>query len=159
MTQASAPRGAAPVGLLTELGAFECAAILYLRLWCDSIEAQRQVGDDFARVLGRARGRNAARSLGQLCELCSRYGRRPMARHQVGCQCLGGDESCFAQLVAAAADGDRDDAMMLAALIVRADVASALVAFAESYGLALRSLTRACLAEIPARPDTAPTLH
>lgn len=158
MTHAAVPRGAAPVGQLSELDAFECAAVLYLRLWCDGIAAQEQVSADFARVLGCPRGRNAARSLGHLCQLCARYGRRPMIHHQVGCACLGGDESCFAQLVAAAADGQRDDAMMMAALIVRADVASSLVAFAESYGLALRSLTRASLAEIPS-PHPAATLH
>ena len=66
-----------------------------------------------------------------------------MIRHGLGCACLGADESCFAQMIAAASEGAREDAMMLAALIVRPDFAPALASLSEEFGLALRRMTAA----------------
>ena len=45
-------------------------------------------------------------------------------------------------MIGAAADGAREDAMMLAALIVRPDFAPALAALSEQLGLALQRMTR-----------------
>jgi len=50
-------RGGAPVGFLSELGPIECTAITYLRLWCQSLEAQTAIARDFQIVFGSARGR------------------------------------------------------------------------------------------------------
>lgn len=154
--QSSGKRGGAAVGLMTELAPVEAAAVLYLRLWCNGAAAQGQVRDDFVMLLGPDHGPAAVRSLEQLCDLCVRYGRRPLIRHHVACKCLGGDESCFANFIAAASEGEREDAMWIATMMVRADLAPCLVNLAESLGLALKRMARL------ATPTTHPnkkTLH
>lgn len=77
----------------------------------------------------------------RLCSLCAHHGRRPLIRHGLGCSCLGADENCFAQMIAAASEGAREDTMMLAALIVRPDFAPALAALSEELALALRRMS------------------
>lgn len=97
-----------------------------LRLWSDAVEGRSALPEGHSTELLR-----------QICGLCASYGRRPLMRHGLGCACLGADEACFAHMVAAAATGAREDALMLAALIVRPDLAPALVALSEQLGLAL----------------------
>ncbi|GGE59835.1 hypothetical protein GCM10011517_29270 [Actibacterium pelagium] len=62
-------------------------------------------------------------------------------RHELACQCLGADESCFANLIAEAAEGDPEDAMLIATLLVRADMAPCLAALARDVGLALKRMS------------------
>ena len=50
-------RGGAPVGFLSELGPIEANAITYLRLWCQSVDAQDAIARDFQVVFGETRGR------------------------------------------------------------------------------------------------------
>lgn len=148
-------RGGAPVGYLSELGPVEAGAVMYLRLWRDGPEAQSQVWNDFATVLGSRQGKEAIQSFEALCDLCSRHGRRPLMRHHVTCQCLGADESCFANFVGYAVDGDHEDALLIATTIVRPDFAPTLVGLAQNFGLALR-----CMAlKAGSKPDTPKRLH
>lgn len=140
MTGGNPHRGGAPVGLITELEALEASAVLYLRLWFDGPEAQAQVWNDFAQGLGPAAGRHALQNFEALCDLCSRQARRPLMRHRVSCKCLGADECCFANVVAAASEGAREDAFMLASAMLRADAAALIVPLAEAFGLALRRM-------------------
>lgn len=149
MSGPSARRGGAAVGVLDDLEPTEMAAVIYLRLWCDGAQAQQQVWNDFARTLGAGHGRTALKSLESLCRLCADHGRRPLMRHGVKCRCLGADEACFANFIAAAAEGDTEDAMLLATLLVRADIAPSLLDAARSLGLALRRLS---IAESMDRP-------
>jgi hypothetical protein len=58
-----------------------------------------------------------------------------VACHDIACPCVGGDEYALARFVALAAEGDREDAVLLAALLVRADVALCLAPLAEEVGL------------------------
>ncbi len=141
--------GRLPVGHVAELEPLEASAVLYLRHWCDGPEAKAQVWNDFSRCLGAEPGRAALKSLERFCELCIRHGRRPLMRHSLKCRCLGADEACFANLIAAAAEGAREDALLLATLMVRPDVAPSLVMQAETLGLALKRIARA--APIPDR--------
>lgn len=133
-------RGGAPVGYITELGPVEAGAVLYLRLWCDGPDAQTQVWNDFATALGPQSGRKALKSFETLCDLCLRHGRRPLMRHHVTCKCLGADESCFANFVGYASEGEREDALLIAMTMVRPDIAPALVGVAQDFGLALRRM-------------------
>jgi hypothetical protein len=133
-------RGAAPVGHVAELGPLEAAAVCYLRLWCDSPGAQEQVRRDFAGTLGPVAGHQAAGALEDLCGLCARHGRRALMRHQPSCTCLGADEACFANLIALATEGEREDALLIATLIVRADVAAHLMVAAQTFGLAIKRM-------------------
>ncbi|AAV94095.1 hypothetical protein KQ247_12625 [Ruegeria pomeroyi] len=123
---AAVHRGGAAVGHLADLPTLEASAVHCLRLWSDATEGRAALPE------GRS-----AELLKQICGLCASYGRRPLMRHGLGCACLGADEACFAHMVAAAATGAREDALMLAALIVRPDLAPALVALSEQLGLAL----------------------
>jgi len=148
-------RGGAPVGYVTELGPVEAGAVLYLRLWCDGPDAQAQVWNDFATALGPERGRKALKSFETLCDLCVRHGRRPLMRHHLTCKCLGADESCFANFVRYASDGEREDALMIATTIVRPDVAPMLVSVAQEFGFALKQM--AIKANQPIRRSS--TLH
>ncbi|KMW59781.1 hypothetical protein AIOL_004765 [Candidatus Rhodobacter oscarellae] len=133
-------RGGAPVGYVAELGPVEAGAVLYLRLWCDGPEAQTQVWNDFVTALGHERGRSALKSFETLCDLCVQHGRRPLMRHHVTCKCFGADESCFANFVGYASEGEREDALLIATTIVRPDMAPALVGAAQDFGLALRRM-------------------
>ncbi|WP_172292215.1 hypothetical protein [Pseudoruegeria sp. HB172150] len=149
-------RGGAPVGFITELDPVGAGAVLYLRLWNDGPDAQAQVHRDFAAHLGPRDGASAVTALEAICDICHRHGRRPLMRHGVSCRCLGGDESCFATFIGVAGDGDREDAMLIAATMIRADMAPSLVGLAETLGLALKRMTLAALraGPVPAHPQT-----
>lgn len=146
-------RGGAPVGFLSELGPVEAGAVMFLRMWSEGPDARASVRQDFSTELGITQGRAAARSFSQLVDLCARHGRRPLMRHGVMCRCLGADESCFANFIGYAAEGAREDAMMMATLLVRADMAAPLTAAALDFGLALRRMAA------KASRYTSPTSH
>ncbi|MEX0316366.1 MAG: hypothetical protein AB3N21_00350 [Ruegeria sp.] len=143
----SAPssRGGAAVGRLADLAPVEAGAVMYLRLWSDGAGGRADAASDFDIALGAGAGRAAMTTLDQICSLCVSHGRRPLIRHGLGCSCLGADENCFAQMVGAASEGAREDAMMMAALIVRPDFAPALAALSEQLGLTLRRMVRPAL--------------
>jgi hypothetical protein len=66
-----------------------------------------------------------------------RFGRRPLMLRPAGCRAAGADENAFAAMVAAAASGEREDAMLIAICMVRADVSPQIVGLAEQVGLSL----------------------
>lgn len=136
------PRGAAPVGMIEELPALEQGAVLLLRHWCDGEGGRMAVVEDFTRTLGNARGAEAVNALAHLLTLFVSHGRRPLMRHGVSCSCLGGDESAFAQMVAAAAFGDREDAMAFALTMMPADAAYQAVQTAEMLGQSIQAMAR-----------------
>ena len=157
-TQAHTRRGGAPVGYIDELGAVGAGAVKYLRMWSDGPEAQAIADRNFALLLGPQQGPVTTRALDQLMQICARYGRRPLMRHGQTCKCLGGDESCFATFVSTACDGDREDALLIAMNIVRADMAPQLADLAQTFGLALKRIS--LLSRPSARKHVAqPTLH
>lgn len=155
MTGPETRRGGAPVGYLSDLGAVEAGAVIYLRLWNDGPGARARVAGDFTSCFGPEHGRAALAALEQICDLCARHARRPILRHDVTCRCLGSDEACFANFIAAAAHGDREDAMLIATLMVRPDLAPSLAALAETFGLALKRMSLAAPCEMgPVRTAT-----
>ncbi len=158
MTDAQQNRGGAPVGYLTELDSIEAASVIYLRLWCAGPDAQSQVCNDLVTCLGPEKGQKSLESFQTLCSLCARHGRRPLMRHAVHCKYLGADEACFANFISTAATGDRDDAMLIATLIVRADVAPLLTSVAADFGLALRRMRLSAPREL-ANDTQVHTLH
>jgi hypothetical protein len=158
-TPPNAARGGVPVGFLSELPEVEAAAVCFLRLWCESPETQTRAITDLNDLLGPTHGSLAVDSLGQICDLFSQFSRRPVMRHHSGCSCLGADEACFANLVAEAAAGHRDDAFLFAMLIVRADFAPALAGLAEQFGLALSVLRRPEPNKVTLRVPEHATVH
>ncbi|NVO54220.1 hypothetical protein HW561_00240 [Rhodobacteraceae bacterium B1Z28] len=140
---APSPRGGAAVGRLSDLSPVEAGAVMYLRLWSEGAGGRADAASDFDIALGADHGRAATLTLDRLCSLCAHHGRRPLVRHGLECACLGADENCFAQMIAAASEGAREDAMMMASLIVRPDFAPALASLSEELGFALRRMTAA----------------
>ncbi len=145
MTSAQGKRGSAPVGFITELDSIEAASVIYLRMWCDGPDGQISVWNDFASSLGSDHGSRVVKTFEKLCSLCTQHGRRPLMRHSVQCKCLGSDESCFANFIATATSGDREDAMLIATLLVRPDVAPIITSLAADFGLALKRMNLAAL--------------
>lgn len=152
-----ARRGGAPVGYLSALPGVEAGAVRCLRALLDetdgaggtdetdgaggSGDARERTAGEFTRALGPERGWDAMIAFEEICDLLRRHGRRPLMRHRADCECLGADESAFATFIAAAADGDREDAVLIATLLVRADMAFRLTALAERVGPALARLS------------------
>ncbi len=161
MTDATRRRGAAPVGYLAELPEVEARAVLFLRLWCEGPDARAEVWNDFAAALGGEHGREALGAFEQLCAMTTTEGRRPLMRHGVGCRCIGADEAAFANLVAAAAEGEWEDAMLLATLLFRPGRSPVVADLARKVGLALQRMALRA-AHGPSRPsgiETPRTLH
>ncbi|MEO1138927.1 MAG: hypothetical protein AAFW87_05670 [Pseudomonadota bacterium] len=140
MKQGTERRGSATVGYLRDLDPVEASAVIYMRMWFDGPESQSLVWNDFATALGSSYGRKALRDFEQLCGLCARHGRRPLMRHSVACACLGADEATFANIVGFAGEMAREDAFLMAANLVRPEMAAAIVSLAETFGLTLRRM-------------------
>ncbi|WP_306456093.1 hypothetical protein [Octadecabacter ascidiaceicola] len=157
MEHQSPPRGGAAVGHLGELNAIEAGAVIYWRLWSTGIDGQRRTHADFSRVLGEKPGFEAVDALAQIFDLCVRHGRRPLMRHDLDCKCLGADESCIANFIGYASECKREDAALIASLIVKPDLCLPMAALAQTFGLALR---RMALAELPrGAPNIAAETH
>jgi len=141
MNRLAEGRGAAPVGHVDGLPPLELAAVLCLRLWCDGSDAQVQLRREAALALGPDWGPHWVDALGDFLEVMTRFSRRPLLRHGIDCRCLGADESAVATLVGAAADGEREDAMLIGMLLVRPDMAPGLARLAETVGHGLRRMS------------------
>ncbi|WP_417726092.1 hypothetical protein [Roseovarius sp.] len=74
--------------------------------------------------------------------------RRPLRCHAPHCPCVGMDEAAFARFVEEAALGEREDALMMASVLVNARGILALTEAAARFGL---SLQRAALCVQTAR--------
>ncbi|MEL6683591.1 MAG: hypothetical protein AAFQ09_13290 [Pseudomonadota bacterium] len=159
MTISLAHRGAATVAVLDDYDGLSAAAVLYLRMWCDGPETQTSVMNDLIDTLGRARGHNAIAAFAELCSMCVQHGRRPLCRHGLKCRCVGADEASFAHFVATAADGEREDAMLIAMLLVRPDMAPALTSLATDVGLALKQMNLAAPKAVAHMSNHQPVLH
>lgn len=143
-------RGAAPVAHLDELPPTEARLILALRHWCEGPEAQAELWNDIALEMGPARGRHWLSRFEELLSLVLNQGRRPMMRHGLGCRCVGADEAVFAHFVSLAATGEREEAMLVASLLIRADLAPIAVSLAQQLGLAGEAATRQAQSPRPA---------
>ncbi|WP_291729554.1 hypothetical protein [Leisingera sp. F5] len=157
-TAHSSPRGGVTVGTLSELPPLEAGAVIYLRHWFSGAETRDQMRRDFEVNFGPEMATAAFEAFGYLCNFCAAHGRRPLVRHGMTCKCLGADENCFANLLACAAEGQQDDAHILASLIVTPRKASELTQLASDCGLLMQQIMAPRPPLQPARPATA-TLH
>jgi hypothetical protein len=86
----------------------------------------------------------AAAAMAAMCDLAGILGaarRRPLACHAPLCPCVGADEAAFARFVQEAALGEREDALLLASLVVEARAIAALTEAAQRLGLHLHRAT------------------
>ena len=129
--------GAAAVGRLTELPPIERQVIRGLRLWCDGPDGADRLRRELAARHGADAAANLLAAFTELMRLTARHSRRPLLGHALDCPCAGADECVFARFGALAAEGAREDAVLMVALLVRADLALCLARLAESIGLGL----------------------
>ncbi|MBW6417349.1 hypothetical protein [Celeribacter sp. PS-C1] len=78
----------------------------------------------------------------QMMLVFARHARRPLVSHGMRCDCLGADEAVLAQFVNLAARGKREDATLMAMLMLRADIAPLAVSMAEQLGLLIDATLR-----------------
>ncbi|WP_316013344.1 hypothetical protein [Roseobacter sp. HKCCA0434] len=130
------PRGGAAVGHLAELPRLEAAAICYLRLWCSGPDGRADLSLAFHDLAPDAAPEREAR-FADMVRLMLDTARRPLQRRHLGCACISGDESAFGHMIACAAMGEREDAILLASLLVRPDAWLPLAIRAEQVGLDL----------------------
>ncbi|MEM9707725.1 MAG: hypothetical protein AAF871_02965 [Pseudomonadota bacterium] len=148
MSDTPASRSGRPLGFLSDLPLVEASAIAALRDWNGAALDAGAAG---------AAANEAAWSFETLAALCTLHGRRPLARRESGDPYYCSDEAAFAQLVASASACDREDAMMIAFTIVRADMAPVAVGLAEQAGLRFRRIAPPMLCQ--ADGETAQPLH
>lgn len=129
--------GGAPIARLDGLPPLERQVIGCLRLWCAGPEGERAVHWALAADGDAEAAARLARQFGELLRLAAGTARRPLLGHAVDCPCAGSDECVFARFVSLAAEGAREEAVLIASLIVRADVAMCLTSLAEEVGLGL----------------------
>lgn len=79
----------------------------------------------------------ASGSFAEFFDLVAGHARRPLCGHAVDCPAVCSDECVLARFVALAAEGAREEAILIASLLVRPDVALYLAGYAERVGLAL----------------------
>ena len=94
-----------------------------LRLWCAGPEGQRRGSLASSRRATARSGRGSPPTSATSCRSTAGHARRPLLGHALDCPCAGSDECVFARFVALAAEGAREEAVLMAALIVRADLA------------------------------------
>lgn len=144
--------GAAPVARLSDLTALEQRFVLYARLWSEGRLGQAEVWRDLVDRDGPRAASAATEQLDTLLREVMTHGRRPLQRHAASCPCAGGDECVLARFVALAAEGAREEAILMASLLVRADVSLELTRIAEALGLTL-------MRELAEVPRAGVTLH
>ncbi|GGE18940.1 hypothetical protein GCM10011360_04670 [Primorskyibacter flagellatus] len=130
-------RGASAVGQLDLLPESEAWWVRALRLWCDGEGGQAVLRDDLRHRFGEQGAATVFARFTDLLSLIFHHARRPLMRHGVACTCVGADEAVFA-LFCSQAVQDREEAMMIACLMLRADVAPIAVSLAQTLGLDLQ---------------------
>ena len=134
------PVGSEPVGRFADLAPAEGWWIRAFRQWNGEAGV---LSEDMAGRFGATRAERILSRFGELMELLSVYARRPLAVQGMGSARLCSDEAVFALLCTTAAHGAREDAMMIACLMVRPDVAPIAVSLAQGLGLEVERGLRA----------------
>ena len=152
-------RGAAAVGQLTDVSAWEAELILNMRLWQDGPRGQEQVWNAYATAFGPDAGRAELRTFERLLCLIDTDMLRPLVRHSVACRCIGSDEAVFANMVRFATHGDLHEASLVASLLVRPAFAELIAIQAAQVGTAVSELTRSHSTARDGLSDAPVTFH
>lgn len=122
-------RGGFPVAAFDTLKGAEQVLVKCLRFWADGPEGAAKVAELLRARMDEAAAARCHRALSDVVEILARHGRRRLVRHRAGCSCVGADEAVFAHFVMLAATGEREDAMLVGALLVEGPL---LLPFAEA---------------------------
>ncbi|CUH33565.1 hypothetical protein JSE7799_00994 [Jannaschia seosinensis] len=134
--KAPANPGAAPVAHLHSLGRVQALAVLLFRDWFEGPAGRARAGDLFRQGLGSA-AEGAILQWADFAEVLAANPRRPLMRHDLTCTCVGADEAVMAHVLALAAEGAREDAMLILSLLVPGDRLLPAMHAAEQAGLAV----------------------
>ena len=140
-TSAKLRKGGAPVGKIEDLSDEEFLSIYFYRCWLDGVEGQKRIEAELRVNFGYEKGYKLFNDINSLFQLLSKTVRRNLARHNIDCNCVGADESCFSQLVIRAANNEREDAMLIATLLADVHFASKIVDLAEKFGLGMKYMS------------------
>lgn len=133
-------RGAAAVGVLNRMSAWEANLVLNLRLWCEGPQGQAQVWSEYRRSLCGEDAQRECRTFEALVRSIIDAAHRPMVRHEVGCSCVGADEGIFVNLARTASDGHLRDAALIATLLVGPAYAEQIAILAGHVGECARKI-------------------
>jgi len=134
--------GTVPAGQMSEMTGVAGMVIACLRHW-NRGGAAAALGLLRDRM-GEPRAGVSVKALQDLADVLEGGMRRPLRCHQPDCPCVGTDEAAFARFVEEAAFGTREDALMLASLLVESRGILSLTDAAGRLGLHLH---RAALCE------------
>ncbi len=141
--------GQMPVGQMAEMADLPGMVVSCLRQWNrgGAVAALEMLRAHMAEVQALA----TFEALQDLTEVLAPHMRRPLRCHAPHCACVGMDEAAFARFVEEAALGAREDALMLASLLVEARAILPLTDAAERLGLCLHR--GSLCARRPVMPD------
>jgi len=140
MISFSGNRTRASIGRVAELRTTEAASVIYLRLWSDGKDAQALIAREFNKELGIIDGNKAFRALETFWQLLTLHKLKPLAQYSLHCVYIGIDESCLANFINTAGDGNKADALLIARLLVSPHVAEFLTSCASEFGLVLKRM-------------------
>jgi len=149
--------GELPVATMETLPRMSALLISALRGW-----NRGGAGSALDALRARMTEAQAAAAMAVMCDLAGILGtarRRPLACHAPHCPCVGADEAAFARFVQEAALGEREDALMLASLMVDARAIAGLTEAAQRLGLHLYRATLRDTATLTAAAPTGTKLH
>ena len=132
--------GGAPVGKMELLDLEEYTIISFLRRWCDGDSLRDQLKKELIINLGYAEGNQTYDSFKNLCEMIFTHGRRALIRHKTDCNCVGADESCFAQLILRASNNYKEDAILISLLLMPPHLTTETVSLAKKIGTSIKNL-------------------
>jgi hypothetical protein len=148
--------GQMPVDQMAQLDGLNGLTVAALRAWNagGALRAHALLCDRMAEPMALA----AFEALQDLTEVLGPHIRRPLRCHAPNCACVGLDEAAFARFVQEAALGDREDALLLASILVQPRAILPLTDAAARLGLCLhRAALRAPQSRIP--EPTSATRH
>lgn len=138
MTAFPRPHSQPSNGRLAGLAALDARLIRHLRHWAEGASGTAKVTADLADCLGPARAARIVQLWAELLDIFDRFGHRPLDILAPDADGVSADEAGFARLVALAAEGNREDAMFAALMMVRADLSPIVTSLATQVGLSVR---------------------
>ena len=96
-------------------------------------DLQNKFWSNITYDLGITKTRQAIDAFDEIFTLCVKYSRRPIMKHDLECKCIGGDESCFANIIGFAQVDELEDALLLASNLVAPKFSSCLVTSARKF--------------------------
>ncbi len=134
--------GGAPVGKMEYLSLEEYTIISFLRRYCDGEISRQALRKELIINLGYSAGEKTFDDLKNLFENIFKHGRRALIRHKTDCDCVGADESCFAQLILRAMNNYKEEAILISLLLMPPDFSADTVRLASEIGNSIKNLIK-----------------